>query len=89
MNALVYVDIQHYCTGQRKRASISAPIILSKLLGPASVLLASSSSLEIIIGAEILALFLASAVMLNVPLGKNIKLHEMKNGKSNYGFSCI
>ena len=53
-----FSHIQHYCTGQRKRARISAPIILSKLLEPANRPLAGPSSLERIIGAEIRALFL-------------------------------
>ena len=62
--------ILHYCTDcdQRKRAHISAPIILSKLLELAKWLLADPSSMERIMGAEIHALFLWSvhAVMLDV-----------------------
>ena len=53
---------------KEKRAYISAPIILSKLLEPAKRPLAGPSSMERIIGAEIRALFLWSvhSVMLDV-----------------------
>ena len=54
-------QIQHYCTHQRKRACISAPIILFKLLELAKwPLLAGPSCLERRIGAEIPTLFLWS-----------------------------
>ena len=54
------IHILHYCTDKRKRARISAPIILSKLLELVKQPLTGPSSLEGIIRTEIYALFLLS-----------------------------